>query len=53
MGELQRITEEELVQKEEDLRNYDYDPSKPVNKVFTKVTLFQDLRAITNNDKSD
>ena len=48
-----RITEEEVVQKEEDLCNYDYDPTKLVDKVFTKVTLFQDLCAITNNDKSD
>ena len=48
-----RITEEELVQKEEDLHNYDYDPTKPVDKVFTQVTLFQDLCAITNNNKTD
>ena len=48
-----RITEEELVQKEEDLRNYDYNPVTPVDKVFSQVALFQDLCAITNNDKSD
>ena len=48
-----RITEEELVQKEDDLRNYDYDPLKPVDKVFTQIALFQDLCAITNNDKTD
>ena len=48
-----RITEEELVQKEEDLRNYDYNPQTPVDKVFNQVTLFQDLCAITNNDKTD
>ena len=48
-----RITEEELVQKEEDLRNYDYDPQSPVDKVFSQVTLFADLCAITNNDKTD
>ena len=46
-----RITKEELVQKEEDLHNYDYNPQTPVDKVFNQVTLFQDLCAITNNDK--
>ena len=48
-----RITEEELVQKEEDLCNYDYNPQAPVDKVFSQVTLFQDLCTITNNDKMD
>ena len=48
-----QITEEELVQKEEELRNYDYDPQTPVDKVFNQVTLFQDLCTITNNDRSD
>ncbi len=48
-----RITEEELVHKEEELPNYDYNPLTPVDKVFSQVTLFQDLCAITNNDKSD
>ena len=48
-----RITEEEIVQKGEDLRNYDYNPQTPVDKVFNQVTLFQDLCAITNNDKTD
>ena len=48
-----RITEKELVQKEEDLRNYHNNPQTPVDKVFNQVTLFQDLCAITNNDKTD
>ena len=48
-----RITEEELVQKEEDLRNYDYNPQQPVDKVFNQVTLFHDLCTITNNDRND
>ena len=30
-----------------------YDPHQPVDKVFTKVTLFHDLCSITNNDKTD
>ena len=45
--------EEELVQKEEDLRHYDCNPQTPVDKVFNQVTLFQDLCAIMNNDKMD
>ena len=48
-----RITEEELIQKEDDLHNYDYNPWQPVDKVFSQIALFQDLCAITNNDKTD
>jgi len=48
-----QITEEELVTREEELRNFDYDPQSPVDKVFTKITLFQDLCTITRNDKTD
>ena len=47
------ITEEELVPKEEDLRNYDYNPQLPVDQVFSQVTSFQDLFTITNNNKMD
>ena len=42
-----------MVQKEEDLCNYDYNSTKPLDKVFIQVTLFQDLCAITHNDRSD
>ena len=48
-----RITEEELVEKEDSLCQYVYDPHLPVDKVFTKITLFHDLCMITNNDKAD
>ena len=47
------ITEEQLVEKEDELRQYVYDPQLPLDKVFTKITLFQDLCIITNNDKTD
>ena len=48
-----RITEEELVEKEDTLRQLVYDPHQPVDKVFNKITLFHDLCTITNNDKTD
>ena len=48
-----RITEEELVQEEEDIQYYDYNPHASVDKVSTQVMLFQDLCAIMNNDKMD
>ena len=48
-----RVTEEQLVEKEDELRQYIYDPQLPVDKVFTKITLVQDLFTITNNDCSD
>ena len=48
-----RITEEELVEKEDTLRQFVYDPHQPVDKVFNKITLFHDLCTITNNDKTD
>ena len=48
-----QITEEELVKKEEEIHTFDYDPQTPVDKVFTKITLFQDLCAIRHNDKTD
>ena len=48
-----RITEEQLVEKEDEVKNYDYDPNTPVDKVFTKITLLQDLCIITHNDKTD
>ena len=48
-----RITEEQLVDIEDELCQYVYDPQMPVDKVFTKITLFQDLCVITNNDKTD
>ena len=48
-----RITEKELVEKEDALRQYVYDPHLPVDKVFTKITLFHNLCTITNYDKTD
>ena len=48
-----RITEEELVEKEDTLRQFVYDSHQPVDKVFNKITLFHDLCTITNNDKTD
>ena len=48
-----RITEEELVEREDALHQLVYDPHQPVDKVFTKITLFRDLCTITNNDKTD
>ena len=48
-----QVTEEEMVTKEDDLKNYAYDPKAPVDKVFTQIATFQDLCLITNNGKTD
>ena len=48
-----RNTEEQLVEKEDELHQYIYNLQLPVDKAFTKITLFQDLCIITNNDCSD
>ena len=41
-----RVTEEELVEKEDTLHQYVYHPHLPVDKVFTKIILFHDLCTI-------
>ena len=48
-----QITEEQLIEKEDEVHQYIYDPQLPVDKVFSKITLFQDLCIITNNDHTD
>ena len=48
-----QITKEQLVEKEDEVKNFDYNPHTPVNKVFTEISLLQDLCIITNNDKTD
>ena len=41
------------MEKEDNLRQYVYDPHLPVDNVFTKITLFHDLCTIMNNDMTD
>ena len=48
-----QITEEQLVEKQDEIHQYIYDPQLPVDKVFSKITLFQNLCVITNNDCTD
>ena len=48
-----QITAEDMVTKEDNLKNYVNDPQAPVNKVFSQITTFQDLCTITNNSKTD
>ena len=48
-----QITEEEMVAKEDDLKNLAYNPQVPVDKVFSQISTFQDLCLITNNRKFD
>ena len=48
-----QITAEDMVSKEDDLKNYAYDPQEPVDKVFSQITTFQDLCTITNDSKTD
>ena len=48
-----QVKEEQLVEKEDEVHQYIYDPQLSVDKVFSKITLFQDLCVITNNDHTD
>ena len=47
-----QITAEEMVAKEDDLKNFAYDPQAPVDEVFSQISTFQDLCLITNNGKT-
>ena len=48
-----RITEQELSDREDELKNSVYDTQTPVDTVFNKITWFQDLCELSNNAKID
>jgi len=48
-----RITEQELSDKEDQIKNMIYDPQAPVDTVFNQLNWFQDLCSLSNNKKSD
>ena len=48
-----RITDQELSDKEDEIKGMVYDPNTPVDTVFNKIKIFQDLCILTSNEKSD
>ena len=48
-----QITEQELSDKEDEIKAISYDPSTPVDTVFNRINWFQDLCNLCNNKKSD
>ena len=48
-----RITDQELSDKEDEIKGMVYDPNTPVDTVFNKIKIFQALCILTSNDKSD
>ena len=48
-----QITPQELADREETLKNFTYDPIKPVDIVFNKITQFKDLCSLCKNDKTE
>ena len=47
------ITPQELADREEEIKNFAYDPTKPVDTVFNKVTQYSELCTLCNNGKTD
>jgi len=48
-----QITEQELSDKEDELKNLTYNPTTSVDSVFNKINWFQDLCNLSNNKKTD
>ncbi len=48
-----QITPQELADREDALKNLSYDPSKPVDLAFNKITQFKDLCELCKNQKTD
>ena len=46
-----QITPQELADREEEIKNFAYDPTKPVDVVFNKITQYRDLCALCQNHK--
>ena len=48
-----RITEQDLSDREDEIKKFVYDIQAPVDTVFNKINWFQDLCELCNNGKSD
>ena len=48
-----KITPQELADREDALRNFHYEPWKPVDLVFNKITQYKDLCELCHNQKTD
>ena len=48
-----KITEQDFYQRENNLKNFNYDPETPVDIVFNKIDKFQDMCQLTGRTKSD
>ena len=48
-----KINEQELNDKEDEVKGITYDPVTYVDSVFNKIKAFQDLCILTSKDKSD
>ena len=48
-----KITEQEFYEKEDDIKNFRYDPELPVDTVFNRIDKFQAMCKLTENSKSD
>ena len=48
-----QITPQELADREEEIKNFGYDPAKLVDVVFNKITQYRDLCAFCKNHKTD
>ena len=48
-----RVTDQELSDKEDEVKNCSYDLATPVNSVSNRIKAFQDFCILTGNEKSD
>jgi len=48
-----RVADQELSDKEDEVKNFSYDLSTPVDSVFNRIKAFLDLCILTGNDKTD
>ena len=48
-----RVTDQELSDKEDEVKNCSYDLATPVDYIFNRNKAFQDLCILTGNDKTD
>ena len=48
-----RMADQEMSDKEDELKSITYDPQQPVYIAFNKVKLFQDLCTLMDNEKND
>ena len=47
------VTDQELSDKEDEVNNFSYDLATPIDSVFNRIKVFQDLCILTENQKTD